>query len=179
MNQPQIRNIRLEKLHAEKTALNGCRSDLSDVNFEIGKNSYTAKVFGMIVLFAAVFGGRIFLRRMIGNPEAGLSAIDIGFWVLIGCILIFAVVSALTSRKRASITVSGKTVFSKGNCFTSDEISLVRVTRWLERVEVYVDGKKVIVFPWEMDHSETFIAWTRKCGIAFEDKRMANDWRGN
>lgn len=177
MSQPQFRNIRLEKRNAESTALNGCRSDLSDVNFAVGNSSYTAKAFGMIVVFAVVFGGRIFLRRRIGNPEAGLSGIDIGFWILIGCILLVAIISALTQKTRASITVSGKTVFYGGNCYTSDEISLVKVTRWMERVEVYADGKRVIRFPWELDNSEVFIAWTKKCGIAFEDNRPANDWR--
>lgn len=179
MSQPQFRNIRQEKLDAENTALNGCRSDLSDVNFTVGQSSYTAKVFGAIALFAIVFGGRVFLRRQIGNPEAGLSATDIGFWILVGCILVFAAISAMMSRKRSGITVSGKTVFSGGNCWTSDDISLVKITRWLERVEVYSDGKKVITFPWEYDRSEVFIAWVKKCGIALEDKRPANDWRSN
>lgn len=179
MNQYQFRNIRQEKLDAEKTALNNCRSDLSDVNFAVGQSSYTAKVFAAIALFAIIFGGRIFLRRRIGNPEAGLSAIDIGFWVLIGCILVFAVISAITSRRQSGITVSGKTVFFGGNCWTCDEISHVKITRWLERIEVYSDGKRIIRFPWEMDNSEVFIAWVKKCGITLEDKRPANDWRSN
>lgn len=179
MSQYQFRDIRKEKLDAEKTALRNCREDLSDVNFEIGKSSYTAKAFGAIVLFAVFFGGRIVLRRRIGNPEAGMSALDIGFWVFILLILVLAIASALTQRGRAGIRVAGKTVFCGGNCYTADEISLVKVTRWMERVEVYCDGKRVIRFPWELDNSELFIAWTKKCGIAFEDDRPANDWRGN
>lgn len=179
MSQYQFRDIRKEKLDAEKTAFRNCREDFSDVSFEIGKSSYTAKAFGAIVLFAVFFGGRIILRRRVGNPEAGTSAVDIGFWVLIAVILVVAVASALMQRVRAGISVSGKTVFCGGNCFTSDEISKVRITRWMERVEIYADGKRVIKFPWELDNSELFIAWARRCGITIEDRRPAHDWRGN
>ena len=49
-NQNQFGNKRLAKLAAENTGLNECRADMSDVSFEIGKSSYTAKLFGFIVL---------------------------------------------------------------------------------------------------------------------------------
>ena len=50
MNQNKPMNKRLEKLAVENTAFNNSRHDMSDVNFEIGKSSYTAKIFGFIVL---------------------------------------------------------------------------------------------------------------------------------
>jgi len=66
----------------------------------------------------------------------------------------------------------GKKLFYNGNCWSSDEISHVKCTKWLERVEVYSSGKKVLTFPWEKDNSELFIAWVKKCGIKFEDNRI-------
>lgn len=68
-NQNQFGNKRLAKLAAENTALSGCRSDMSDVSFEIGKSSNSVKIFIAIVLFAIFFGGRILLRRRAGNPN--------------------------------------------------------------------------------------------------------------
>ena len=172
MSQMQIRDIKQEKLDAEKTAFRNCRSDLSDISFEITQSTAEAKVFGAILLFAVPIGGRIMLRRMAGSPDGGMSAIDIGFWILMGCIALVTVIFAVAGRMQSGVSVSGKTVFYKGNCWSSDEISLIRCTKWLEHVEVYADGKKVISFPWSMEHSELLIAWARVCGIKFEDKRM-------
>lgn len=172
MNTNDLVRLGYEKLAREDSALDNCRSDMSDVNFEIGKSSYTAKVFGMIVLFAVFFGGRIFLRRMIADAGYASSTGNTIFWILIGCIALLTIVTAVTQAKQPTVTVSGKTVFYNGNCWTSDEISCVKCTKWLERVEVYVNGKKVIVFPWELDNSEVFIAWTKKCGIVFDDNRI-------
>lgn len=160
-----------EKLARENTAFSNCRPDMSDVNFEIGKSSYTAKVFFMIVLFAVIFSGRIFLRRMVVNAGGGLDGLDIVFWIFIGCIALFAIVTAVTQARQPTISVSGKTVFYKGDCWTSDDISCVKITKWFQRVEVWSNGKKIIAFPWELDNSELFIAWTKKCGIVFEDDR--------
>ena len=170
-NQNQFENMRLTKLAAERTALNNSREDMSDVNFEIGKKSYSLKAFSAIVAFAVIFGVRIIPRRMIGNPDYTMSAIDKAFWLFIGCIFICIVVLGIIQKIKPSITVSGKTIFYNGNCWTSDEISCVKISNWLERVEVYSNGKKIISFAWEMDNSEKFIAWTKKCGIHFEDKR--------
>lgn len=55
MNNNQLGNKKLEKLATEKTAFKNCQPDMSDVNFEIGKSSYTVKIFGAIVLFAVFF----------------------------------------------------------------------------------------------------------------------------
>ncbi|MCI6561734.1 MAG: hypothetical protein MR434_10110, partial [Ruminococcus sp.] len=71
MNNNQFKSVnkRLEKLAVENTAFNNCRQDMSDVNFEIGKSSYTAKIFGFIVLFAIFFGVRLIARQYVGNPD--------------------------------------------------------------------------------------------------------------
>lgn len=87
-------------------------------------------------------------------------------------IAVLVVVSIIREEKKPPIFVSGKTVFFGGESWTSDNISSVKCTQWLERVEVYSNGKKVLTFPWELDNSELFIAWVRKCGIKFEDCRM-------
>ncbi len=55
MNNNQLGNKKLEKLATEKTAFKNCQPDMSDVNFEIGKSSYTVKIFGAIALFAVFF----------------------------------------------------------------------------------------------------------------------------
>ncbi len=55
-NLNQLVNKGVEKLALENTAFKNCKNDMSDVHFEIGKNSYTAKIFGAIVLFALFFG---------------------------------------------------------------------------------------------------------------------------
>ena len=55
MSNNQFANIKQKKLAKERTAFNNSRSDMSDVSFEIGKSSYTAKVFGIIVLYAVFF----------------------------------------------------------------------------------------------------------------------------
>lgn len=165
-------NKRLEKLAAEKTAFKNCQADMSDVNFEIGKSSYSAKIFGAIVVFAIFFGVRIYARRFVGNPAMKLSAGDIIFWCFIGLLLILVISTLIKESKRPPISVWGKTLFYNGNCWSSDKISYVKCTKWFERVEVYSDGKEVLTFPWEMDNSELFIAWVNKCGIVFEDNRM-------
>ncbi|MDE7365475.1 MAG: hypothetical protein K2N27_11480 [Ruminococcus sp.] len=171
-NQNQFGNKRLAKLVLENTAFNNCRSDMSDISFEIGKSSYSVKIFLAIVLFAVVFGGRILLRRHAGNPNYSMSATDIAFWAFIGFIFICTVVYAIIHSKKPNISVSGKTVFYNGNCWNSDEISCVKCSKWFEYIEVYSGGKKIIAFPWEKDNSELFIAWTKKCGILFEDNRI-------
>lgn len=171
-NQNQFGNKRLAKLAAENTALNSCCLDMSDVNFDIGKSSYSVKIFLAIVLFTVVFGGRILLRRHAGNPNYSISAKDIAFWAFIGFIFICTVVYAIIQSKKPSISVSGKTVFYNGNGWNSNDISCVKCSKWFEYIEVYSGGKKIISFPWEMDNSELFIAWVKKCGIAFEDDRM-------
>ena len=171
-NYIKIENKKIVKLALEKTAFKNSSSDMSDVNFEIGKSSYTAKLFGFIVLFAIFFGVRIIARCYVGNPDITFSIGDIVFWCCIGIIAILVIVTSIREKTKPTISVSGKTVFYNGDCWTSDEISCVKCTKWLERVEVYSNGKKVLTFPWELDNSELFIAWVNKCGIAFEDYRM-------
>ncbi len=176
-NQNKPMNKRLEKLAVEDTAFNNSWQDMSDVNFEIGKNSYSLKVFVLIVVMAVVIGGRILSRRMVGNPEYSMSAIDIAFWIFIALLTIYVIISAIVQSRKPTITVSGKTIFYNGNCWTSDEIDSVKCSRFLELVTVYSAGKKILSFPWERDNSELLIAWAKKCGIAFEDNRM--NWNKN
>jgi hypothetical protein len=171
-NYNQIGNKKLEKLVAENTAFKNCREDMSDVSFEIGKSSYTAKIFGAIAFLAVFYGARILARRYVGNPDMTFSTGDILFWCFIGLIIILVIFTVFKENKRPSISVLGKTLFYNGDCWSSNEISCVKCTKWFERVEVYSGGKKVLTFPWEMDNSELFIAWVKKCGIAFEDNRM-------
>lgn len=172
MNNDQLGNKKLEKIAKENTAFKNCQPDMSDVNFEIGKSSYSVKIFGAIALFAIFFGIRIISRRYVGNLDMAFSIGDIIFWSFIGLIVILVVVTAIQERNKPTISVSGKTLFYNGDCWSSDEISRVKCTKWFERVEVYSGGKKVLSFPWEMDNSELFIAWFKKCGIVFEDNRM-------
>ncbi|ADU23204.1 hypothetical protein [Ruminococcus albus] len=168
----QFVNIKQQKLDKERTAFSNCRLDMTDVSFEIGKSSYTAKLFGFIVLFAIFFGGRILARQYVGNPNMTFSVGDIIFWCCIGMIAILVIVTFIHEKNKPTISVLGKKIFYNGNCWTSDDISFVRCTKWFERVEVYSNGKKVLTFPWELDNSELFIAWVNKCGITFEDHRM-------
>ena len=165
-------NLRQNKLIAEKTAFRYSKEDMSDVSFEIGKKSYTAKVFGLMVLFALFFGGRIIIRRSAGNPDMNFSIGDIIFWGVIALVGIFVVVTIIREKHKPTIYVAGKKVFYNGDHWTSAEISLVRCTKWFERIEVYSYGRKILTFPWERDNSELFIAWVNKCGIAFEDNRL-------
>ena len=165
-------NMKQQKLDKEKTAFNDCREDMSDVSFEIGNGSYTTKVFGMIVLFAFIFGGRIFARRMVGNPDMAFSAADKIFWICIIIVAVIVVVSLIREKNKPVISVSGKTLFYGGNCLSSSDISYVKCSKWLELIEVYSNGRKVLTFSWEQDNSELFIAWIKKCGVAFVDNRM-------
>ena len=172
MNQNKPMNKRLEKLAVENTAFNNCRQDMSDVNFEIGKSSNLIKICAAIVVFAAFFGCRILIRRKVGNPDYTLSIIDIIFWIFIGCISIYTIVSAILLKRKPTISVSGKMVFYNGNSWTCDEIECVKCSKFFERVNVYSNGRRIISFPWELDNAEMFIAWVKKCGIIFEDMRM-------
>ena len=165
-------NLKQQKLAIEKSAFSDSKADMSDVSFEIGKSSYTAKLFGFIVLFAIFFGVRTIARRYVGNPNMTFSIGDIIFWCCIGMIAILVIVTFIREKNKPTISVLGKKLFYNGNCWTSDDISFVRCTKWFERVEVYSNGKKVLTFPWELDNSELFIAWVNKCGITFEDYRM-------
>ncbi|MBR4023606.1 MAG: hypothetical protein IKI94_13645 [Ruminococcus sp.] len=173
MNQNKPMNKRLEKLAVENTAFNNCRHDMSDVSFEIGNSSYLLKACGALVLLAVVFGGRFLIRRKAGNPEYTLSTIDILFWIFIGGILIYTIVATIMLKSKPTISVAGKTVFYNGNCWTSDEITCVKCSKFLEVVNVYSYNKKVLSFAWERDNSELFIAWAKKCGIIFEDNRIS------
>ena len=172
MEQNQFGSTRSSKLALENTAWKHCRPDMSDVNFEIGKSSYTAKIFGAIVLLAASFGVRMLAKPYFEEESITLLAVDVIFWCFIALIAVLVSITIIHEKKRPTITVSGDTVFCDGKCWTSHEISRVRCTKWLERVEVYVNYKKVLYFPWEMDNSELFIAWVKRCGITFEDMRM-------
>ena len=172
MNNYQTGNIKLEKLAKENSAFQTCQPDMSDVNFEIGKSSSTVKIFAAIAAFAPIYGIRFFLRRYVGNPNGSMSAGDIVFWCFIGLIIVLVVVTTVKEKNSPTISVMGKKLFYNGNCWSSDEISHVKCTKWLERVEVYSSGKKVLTFPWEKDNSELFIAWVKKCGIKFEDNRI-------
>lgn len=172
MNLNELQKKGFEKLALENTAFSNCREDMSDVNFEIGKTSYSAKIFLLIVLFALIFGARILLRRRAGNPDLEMSTGDILFWLFIGLIFVLSIIVAITQKNKPTISVLGKTVFFNGNCWISDEIACVKCTKWLNRVEAYSNGKKIVSFPWELDNSELFIAWAKKCGIVFEDNRI-------
>ncbi len=167
-NQPKTRE---EKLAAENTALNDCMLDMSDVNFEITENYNSIKLFGFVILFALFWIGRIGLRRIVGNPDYTTSAIDKAFGIFIVCLIFFIVVYAVVKKFSKPITVAGKKIFYNGNCWTSDDISEVECAALSYQIKVYSNGRKVLSFPWERDNSEMFIAWVRKCGINFVDKR--------
>lgn len=171
-NQNNAAKQKLFKLAAEDTALNGCRGDLSDVQFEIKYPAGTYKIILAAAAFFGFFGIRLILRRSVGNPDFKLSALDIGFFVLLGLMVMLAVVSIILSKKKSNVTVAGKSVFYNGNSWTSDEISCVKCSKFLEHISVYSAGKKIFSFPWTMENAEIFIAWTKKCGIVFEDNRM-------
>jgi hypothetical protein len=166
-----MKNARLTKLAKEKTAFNNCSDDMSDVKFELGKSCYSTKIFAMIVLYAVVFCGRIFLRRHIVNPNMEMPVSDIVFWIFIGVILLYVIISTIMQSRRKSISVNGKKLCYNGGCWTSDDISYVKCTKLLERIEVFSKGKKILSFSWELDNSELFIAWVKKCGIMFDDNR--------
>ena len=167
-----IENMKQQKLDKERTAFNDCREDLSDVAFEIGNGSYTTKVFGMIVLFGLIFGGRIFARQLAANPDMTFSFADKIFWICICITAVIVIVSLIREKNKPVISVSGKTLYCGGNYWSSSDISYVKCTKWLEHIEVYSNGRKVLVFSWEQDNSELFIAWLYKCGITFVDDRM-------
>lgn len=166
-----MENARLTKLAKEKTAFNNCSEDMSDVKFELGKSCYSPKIFAMIVLYAVVFCGRNFLKQHIVNPDMEMPVSDIIFWIFIGVILIYVIISTIIQSRRKSISVNGKKLFYNGDCWTSDDISYVKCSKLLERIEVFSKGKKILSFPWELDNSELFIAWVKKCGIMFDDNR--------
>ena len=94
-NYNQIGNKKLEKLATENTAFKNCQPDMSDVNFEIGKSSYTVKIFAAIAAFALVYGIRMLTRRYVGNPDMTFSIGDIIFWCFIGLIVILVAASAI------------------------------------------------------------------------------------
>lgn len=160
------------KLAAEDTALSRCRSDLSDVRFEIKSGGGSAKIILAAVAFSLIMFLRIFARRKVGNPEHTISAMDMIFFALLGILVILAIVTAIMERKKPNISVSGKTLFYNGSSWTSDEIACVKCSKFLETVAVYSAGKKILSFPWSMENSELFIAWVKKCCIVFEDNRI-------
>ncbi len=84
-------NLKQQKLALEKSAFSDSKEDMSDVTFEIGKSSYTARIFGFIVLSAAFFGARIVLSPYFVSTGTALSIGDIIFWcfIVLMCILVF------------------------------------------------------------------------------------------
>ncbi len=152
------------RLAAENTALDGCREDMSDVCFKVGGSASlnTLKWAVPLIAFPAL---RILLRR--GGETRGA---DIILMVMIAFLTIAVAAAAYVSKKKGFITVSGKTVSYNGNCWTDSDISYV-VCSSFGCIEVYADEKKILSFLWETDNAELFIAWVKKCGIAFVDKR--------
>ena len=114
-------NLKQQKLAKERTAFNKCRADMSDVSFEIGKNSYTAKLFGFIVLFAIFFGVRIIARRFVGNPDMTFSIGDIIFWCCIGIIAVLVIVTSLREKNKQTVRKLRKSL-SKGR-----ECGIIRI----------------------------------------------------
>lgn len=171
-NQNNTAKQRLLKIAAEDTALNSCRGDMSDVHFEIKYPAGTYKIIIATAAFFGFFGIRLLSRRSVGNPDFKLSPLDIGFFVLLGLIVVLAIISAILGKKKSNITVSGKSIFYKGSSWTSDEIACVKCSKFFEHISVYSAGRKILSFPWTMENAEIFIAWTKKCGILFEDNRM-------
>ena len=103
---------------------------MSDVSFEIGKSSYTAKLFGFIVLYAIFFGARIIARRYVGNPDMTFSVGDIIFWCFIVLIGILVVVSMIHEKNKPIISVSGKTVFYKGEASSAIRSAIAFSSAW-------------------------------------------------
>lgn len=103
-------NLKQQKLALEKSAFSDSKEDISDVTFEIGKSSYTAGIFGFIVLSAAFFGARIVLSPYFVSTGTALSIGDIIFWcfIVLMCILVF--VSVIREKDKPTILASGKSV---------------------------------------------------------------------
>ena len=85
--------------------------------------------------------------QYVGKPGKNLSAVDAAFWCLIALMMFFIIFTVIKDSKRPAISVSGKTLSFDGVSLTSYEISRVKCTKLLERIEVYSDGRKVLVFP--------------------------------
>ncbi len=168
MDLNELQRKGFEKLANEKNAFAG--RDLADISFEIGRGGYGAYAFLLIAAFAVLFGGRFLARRGIGG--AALSVGDFLFWLFIAAVVIAALLSLLLKRKKTGISVMGGTIFCDGNCYPPEEVTRVRCTRWLERVEVFAGKKKILSAEWNRDNAELLIAWARRCGIPFEDKRF-------
>ena len=160
----------LQKLSLEKTAFEYTRPDMSDVNFEVGGGSASAGIMLLYIPIVLLLGSRIAIKHfLIGHGS--VSALDIALWVLMAVMTFFSVTYYLVTKYKSKVKVSGKTVSYKGKTWSSDEIDIVKCTR-MSVVKAYSAGKKIISFSWDTNNSELFIAWTKRCGIVFEDKRI-------
>lgn len=56
---------------------------------------------------------------------------------------VLVIIFMFREKNKPIISVSGKTIFYNGECWASDDISCVKCTKWLERVEVCSNGKKI------------------------------------
>ncbi len=163
-NQSPFLSKKSARLAAENTALDGCREDMSDVYFKVG-GSASLNTLKWSVLLIAFPAFRIWLR----SGEETRST-DMALMFVIAVLTIAVTAAAYISKKKGFITVSGKTVSYNGNCWTDSDISYV-ICSSFGCIQVYSAEEKILSFLWETDNSELFIAWVKKCGIAFVDKR--------
>lgn len=157
-----------QRLMLEDTALDGCREDLSDVSFEIGRGSatqnFTAPVCALVVIIAI----RSIIRQM---ATGGLRITGVIILVLSLLFAAFTVFSIINSKRSGKIKVTGKTVSCGNKCWNSSDIARVECTS-LSQIKVYSYDKKIFSFSWDKPNAEVFIAWVKKCWIQLDDNRI-------
>lgn len=165
-----LNNRKQQKLEAEKTAFSNCKEDLSDVLFEVGGHDASGKATLCILGFVLLFAARFIVKYTFDDLSEMAGALNFVFIVIIVCLAIFGVWFFVTDRK-PPILVNGKSVKQGDKIWTNKDISHVECTS-LNKIKVHSRGKVIFSFSWEVEDSELFLAWARKCGIVILDKRI-------
>ena len=158
----QFLEERRAKRKAEKTALDDCQSDLSDVSFTVGKNNnayayMTAACISAFPLFAIIF------KFINGNDKKIMG-------IIIAIIAILVIISIIYYEFRPRITVNGRTLSYKGKNYEDNEIAQLTLPNW-GSIQVYSMGKVIAKAGYDDENYEKLVAWANKCNIYIEDKR--------
>ncbi len=160
-----------QKRLTEMTALNGCKEDLSDVNFKVCGNSMSkTAIVGGLTLFLGAGASIMIKSRVAGAKSDGFTTVDYVFFGLIVVMVVLVALMLFIESRKKPVEVRGKVMYYGEKSYSSDMISHVECTS-LNKIKVHSKGKVVCSFSWALDNGEMFMAWARKCNIVILDKR--------
>lgn len=151
------------KRKAEKTALDDCQSDLSDVRFTVGEKNNSYAYLTALCLAAFPFLARMILRYADADGKKFIG-------IIIAATAIPVVIAIIHSKFKPKISISGRTLSYKGKNYEDNEIAQLTLPSF-GSIKVYSMGKVIAKAGYDDENYEKLVAWANKCNIYIEDKR--------